>query len=245
MIGDNPPRARRAAMRTTVGSSVPGRTSSALCGAKTRSGKPCPMPPVKGRTRCRMHGGKTPVGADHPSFIHGRRSKYWKGLSGPLKAAHARVKAEGAAVLSLYEGVATMDERLAELSARIEEGDSPEWRTKVRDAWIIARHGDASAIRELDALIERGTARDSAWEEMFERLGQRGKRAENAIAIDLKRDETLSHAEVFGALQELFNALRTALPDAPCPQCNSSADRAIEVIRSRALMPENKAGRGA
>ena len=30
------------------------------CGAKTRSGKPCQLWPVKGRYRCRMHGGLSP-----------------------------------------------------------------------------------------------------------------------------------------------------------------------------------------
>ena len=30
------------------------------CGAKTRSGKPCEAPAVKGKLRCRMHGGNSP-----------------------------------------------------------------------------------------------------------------------------------------------------------------------------------------
>jgi hypothetical protein len=30
------------------------------CGARTKSGKPCPTPPIKGGTRCRMHGGAAP-----------------------------------------------------------------------------------------------------------------------------------------------------------------------------------------
>lgn len=31
-----------------------------ICGAKTRSGKPCRQRPIRGGTRCRMHGGSTP-----------------------------------------------------------------------------------------------------------------------------------------------------------------------------------------
>ena len=30
------------------------------CGARTRSGAPCKNPPVRSRTRCRMHGGTNP-----------------------------------------------------------------------------------------------------------------------------------------------------------------------------------------
>lgn len=43
-------------MRDTTSSSVAKRQ----CGAKTRSGAPCPTPPIKGGTRCRMHGGAAP-----------------------------------------------------------------------------------------------------------------------------------------------------------------------------------------
>ena len=44
-----------------------------ICGAKTRSGKPCPTPPVKNINRCRMHGG-TNNGApivNNNAFKHG------------------------------------------------------------------------------------------------------------------------------------------------------------------------------
>lgn len=48
------------------------------CGAQLRgqSGIYCEKYPVKDRTRCRLHGGKSPTGDRHPSFLHGRRSRY-------------------------------------------------------------------------------------------------------------------------------------------------------------------------
>jgi hypothetical protein len=36
---------------------------SPRCGAKTRSGKPCMSPAVRGKKRCRMHGGAKGSGA--------------------------------------------------------------------------------------------------------------------------------------------------------------------------------------
>jgi len=33
------------------------------CGAKSRTGKPCKLPPVTGKRRCRMHGGAAGSGA--------------------------------------------------------------------------------------------------------------------------------------------------------------------------------------
>jgi len=37
--------------------------SSPRCGAKTRSGEPCKSPAVRGKARCRMHGGAFGSGA--------------------------------------------------------------------------------------------------------------------------------------------------------------------------------------
>ncbi|HAF11090.1 MAG TPA: hypothetical protein DCK98_13555 [Chloroflexi bacterium] len=48
------------------------------CGARLR-GKPgvyCKRFPEPRRSRCRLHGGASPVGRDHPSFKHGGRSGY-------------------------------------------------------------------------------------------------------------------------------------------------------------------------
>jgi glucans biosynthesis protein len=41
------------------------------CGAKTRKGTPCHAPAIRGKARCRMHGGNSP---GRPP-IHGRYSK--------------------------------------------------------------------------------------------------------------------------------------------------------------------------
>ena len=53
------------------------------CGARTRMGSPCRQAAVKGRTRCRMHGGAKgsggPSGARNGNFKHGlwtRESKH-------------------------------------------------------------------------------------------------------------------------------------------------------------------------
>jgi hypothetical protein len=44
---------------------------AARCGAKTRKGTPCEAPAIRGKARCRMHGGKS---AGKPQ-IHGRFTK--------------------------------------------------------------------------------------------------------------------------------------------------------------------------
>lgn len=42
------------------------------CGAKKKDGKPCRRWPMKGRKRCKFHGGATPRGTKSANFKHGR-----------------------------------------------------------------------------------------------------------------------------------------------------------------------------
>ena len=52
-------------------------SDAAQCNATAKStGNPCRNPAVNGSTKCRLHGGKTPRGANSPNFKHGGRSKY-------------------------------------------------------------------------------------------------------------------------------------------------------------------------
>ena len=48
------------------------------CGAKTRSGNPCQKPPLQGKARCRLHGGMSLSGHDHPNYMHGHATKAYR-----------------------------------------------------------------------------------------------------------------------------------------------------------------------
>ncbi|MDE2442117.1 MAG: hypothetical protein KGP14_13940 [Betaproteobacteria bacterium] len=58
------------------------------CHARTRSGQPCRSPAVKGKPRCRMHGGK---GSGAPKG--NRNARKHGGRSAAAAAAMARVRA--------------------------------------------------------------------------------------------------------------------------------------------------------
>jgi hypothetical protein len=58
------------------------------CGARTRTGQPCRQAAVRGRARCRMHGGAKgsggPSGARNGNFKHGlwtRENKHLRGAT--------------------------------------------------------------------------------------------------------------------------------------------------------------------
>ena len=77
------------------------------CSAKTRSGNPCQKPPMKGKTRCRLHGGlstgprtvegKARIAA--AQYKHGRRTKAFveirKKIWAELRNKEAEMKAQG------------------------------------------------------------------------------------------------------------------------------------------------------
>ncbi len=50
--------------------------ASPTCGARTRSGAPCKTPPMRGKKRCRMHGGMSPGApkGNRNAWKHGRYS---------------------------------------------------------------------------------------------------------------------------------------------------------------------------
>lgn len=47
-----------------------------LCGAKTRAGTPCKRLARTSTGRCKLHGGASLKGTDHPGYKHGRYSKH-------------------------------------------------------------------------------------------------------------------------------------------------------------------------
>ena len=77
------------------------------CSAKTRSGNPCQKPPMKGKNRCRLHGGlstgpRTEEGKARiaaAQYKHGRRSKAFveirKKIWAELRNKEAEMKAQG------------------------------------------------------------------------------------------------------------------------------------------------------
>lgn len=64
------------------------------CGAKNRRGKPCQCPAVRGKRRCRLHGGKS-TGAKTLAGIQRIRGAHWKdGSRSARLLAEAKVLAE-------------------------------------------------------------------------------------------------------------------------------------------------------
>src|SRR5262245_57786165 len=67
-------------------------TKSPRCGAKNRAGNPCQAPAMRGKRRCRLHGGKS-TGAKTKAGIQRIRLAHWKDGSRSARL-QAEAKAE-------------------------------------------------------------------------------------------------------------------------------------------------------
>lgn len=90
-----------------------------ICGAKRKraDGQICQLPPAKGRTRCRFHGGHSPIGPASATWKNGRYSKYFPtGLRTKYQAfLHDPTR------LNLDHEIATCDTHMTELLTELDQ----------------------------------------------------------------------------------------------------------------------------
>lgn len=149
------------------------------CGAKTRKGTPCKNPPMA-NGRCRFHGGKSLGGIAHPNFKHGRYSKY---LDGALLDAYATGLGDPQ-LLSLRDNIVLVDARIGQILQGMPGSDVWEGLQAAKEAMSTARASKdwdamASAMIELEELIEQGAAAGVAWTEFVGLSEQRRRLSES------------------------------------------------------------------
>jgi hypothetical protein len=152
------------------------------CGAKNKqNGGACQNAPVTGRTRCRMHGGKSLVGSACPHYRSGRYSAY---VPERLRERYQQAETDQE-LLSLRSEVALVDARLADLLSRVDTGESGAMWAELRRAYRAftkARQagGDqTTALATVETVIERAVQDHQAWAEIGELIEQRRKLAES------------------------------------------------------------------
>jgi glucans biosynthesis protein len=60
--------------RAALGDRLANLRAARRCGARNRAGSPCECPALRGRSRCRLHGGKStgaPRGNQNGNYLHG------------------------------------------------------------------------------------------------------------------------------------------------------------------------------
>lgn len=152
------------------------------CGAKTRSGKPCRQFVVRGRERCRMHGGRQKRGLAHHATTHGRFSKHL-----PTRMlANYEAALTDPELVALREELAVITAREADLLGRVDSGEAGAHWNGIRDALADFRRaqrrddavGAASALRDMERLVDLGIADYQAWAELLRAIETRRRLAE-------------------------------------------------------------------
>jgi hypothetical protein len=116
------------------------------CTARSkRTGQPCTQPVCRGRTKCRLHGGRSRRGLAAPAWKGGR---YSKALPPDLVDAYERARTDPE-LLALRDELALVDARLNALLERLAEGETSTGWARVYEALELRRRlADTERKRE-------------------------------------------------------------------------------------------------
>lgn len=197
-----------------------------VCGAKTRNGGTCRNKPVRGRTRCRMHGGASLVGIAHPSFTTGKHSKY---LPMRLQEAYAAAMADPD-LLGLRSEIALLDARLLDLLGRVDSGESGQLWDSMRDSWLgftaaaralsaetdprkreVLRAKQNEAAAAIEGLVEQGTADSAAWAEALAVVEQRRRLVETERKMMHDMQQTITSERAMALMSVVLVQLKEAV----------------------------------
>jgi hypothetical protein len=187
------------------------------CGAKKRNGDRCQQWPVKGRRRCRLHGGKTPLGASAGRYIHGRYSKF---LPARLFAAYQDA-AHDPQLLELRRDIALTDARIVDLLERVDSGESGAiWRAAQAAMAQFRRaqtQGDVEAmpraLGQVDQRLTQGHADYAAWDEVLALIAQRRKLVESEQKRVTRATEVLTVERAMTMLAQVVGIIERHVSD--------------------------------
>jgi hypothetical protein len=187
------------------------------CGAKKRDGTPCPSWAVKGRNRCRMHGGKTLVGPANGYYHTGRYSKFL-----PVRMAEQyRTAKADQELLSLKDEVAALDARIADLFGRVDTGESGAIWDALQKEWaqfhLVRDLGDIPkmhvAIAKLDRLFDRRLSDHAAWAEIAELWDARRKLCESEARRLVALRQVITQEQAMLLMGAITDIITRNVPD--------------------------------
>lgn len=202
---------------------IPGRCGSPL---RKKPGQFCGAWPLEGRSRCRLHGGASPIGPASPQWKHGRHST---ALRGDLLERYERASQdpELASLRSELQLVdARMGEVLASLGGRLAVPAQPAGGAVPADPWalvrqrfeaftVAARSGNQAAgqaaLRSLEAAITDGLSLASTWREVYELTELRAKLVVSEARRARDQQEMISSTEAVALMTALVVAVDRVL----------------------------------
>jgi hypothetical protein len=194
---------------------VPGKCGGRLW--RTNPPRYCRRNPVKGKDKCRLHGGNAPIGIANGAYRDGRFSKHLP--AGDLRNKYKRI-VTNPDVISLRDDVALIQTRQALLLERLGDVSSPAWDEALAayNASEKAKGRDrAAAMSRLGEVLRKGADADQVerqvWSELRKLIQEKTRTtaAEWKRVLDLSGVMTAQDALYF--VESVLNTLRECIPD--------------------------------
>jgi hypothetical protein len=198
---------------------IPGR-----CGSPKRKkpGQFCGAWPLDGRTRCRLHGGASPVGPASATWKHGRHSI---ALRGDLLERYQRAS-QDPELASLRSELQLVDARMGEVLGRVGPAAPASPGAMPVDPWQSVRHrfeaftvaarsgnqaAGQAALRSLETAILDGVSAAAAWREVYDLTELRAKLVVAEARRARDQQEMISSTEAIALMTALVIAVDRVL----------------------------------
>lgn len=215
---------------------------SGRCGAKIKHTDPpryCMLPPLKGRQRCRAHGGKTPRGAASPHAKHLRRSRY----ATPRIFERVEAFLADPEAMSLREDFAVLEARLGEILAALDAGNSTDAWEEVKSTLAVLVSVIADYIDDEEQLVALERHRDAVtrgsashrseregWNEIRETMAVRAKLQEAERRREELLEQNMTAAQVAMFVARVAAIVKEKVADPTVRQ--AIADALMQVDRA-------------
>jgi hypothetical protein len=182
------------------------------CGATTRRGTPC-RGPAMANGRCRMHGGASPRGIDHPSFTSGRYSR-----SAPDRLVERYAEAlDDPERHDLRDEIALAEAKIADLLTGMGSGESDRmWmllltlERRLRDA---PPDKAAGYREEILALIRQSGSESLAWKDVSDWMRVKRQAVEADVKMAQVKQQMMSAEEVMALMGGILDSIRRHVLD--------------------------------
>ena len=186
-----------------------------LCGAKTRSGGRCQRSPSAGRTRCRLHGGASPLGVASPHFRHGRYSKAMpRGLGKKFEEA-----GRDPFLLSHVPELKLLDVKLSELVTELGQAAGPQSTTELQKTWKefqVANVAEdearvATCVSTIDEILQGAISTADLWEQILGYIEARRKLLDSESKRLKDQHQTMGPDQLLAIIKFIVDVIRQAL----------------------------------
>jgi hypothetical protein len=182
----------------------------AICGAKTRNGKPCQSKPMT-NGRCRMHGGATPVGAALPQFKTGRYSQH---LPENLLSAYQRSETDSE-LLGIRAEISLLDSMLISNLSKLETGESGKAWSVIRKsidgvdkAFANENYGEVMVLlRQMRDVVDQKIEHYATEEEIRSKIEQRRRLVESEGKRLVQMQQMIDSSEAMTLISALLDSV--------------------------------------